>query len=278
MTQETALTTTTMSTAGHSELISGLPTAGRTELVATKAPARNQNPALVYLAGLGPGSRRTMAQALETVAELVNGGRCIDIDVFPWQELRFAHTAAIRAALAEKYRPATANKMLAALRGTLKAAWRLGQLDGETYQRAADIGNIKAETLPAGRALSSGELVALFRACGEDTSAAGARDAALVALLYAGGLRRSEAVALELDDYDTETGALTIRGGKGRKDRISYAQNGASIGYRGLARPPRPRVRRSDRPDRPEGHGDGAAHDRASGALTSCGREPHRPR
>jgi site-specific recombinase XerC len=50
--------------------------------------------------------------------------------------------------------------------------------------------------------------------------AAGARDAALVALLVAGGLRRSEAAALDLDDYDPETGALKVWG-KGGKERVA---------------------------------------------------------
>src|SRR5687768_13371733 len=35
-------------------------------------------------------------------------------------------------------------------------------------------------------------------------------------------------VSLDLQDYQPETGALTIRGGKGRKDRIVYASNGSA--------------------------------------------------
>jgi site-specific recombinase XerD len=46
---------------------------------------------------------------------------------------------------------------------------------------------------------------------------------AVVTLLYGCGLRRSEAVALDLADYDAEAGEVRVWGAKGRKDRITYA-------------------------------------------------------
>ncbi len=64
-----------------------------------------------------------MRQALDTIAKLVN--READALTLPWAALRFQHTAAIRVRLEKRYASATANKMLSALRGTLKAAWRL---------------------------------------------------------------------------------------------------------------------------------------------------------
>lgn len=190
------------------------------------APARtakpSQHPAAVYLAGLaeGPG-RVSMLSTLRVVAGILGNG---DVETTPWAELRFSHVAALRSKLAETYAPATCNKALAAVRGTLKAAWRLGLMDGEDYRRVADVGNVKGSRLPAGRALDGGELRALFAACADSTPA-GARDAAAFSLMFGAGLRRAEAAAVQVADYDAETGALRVLG-KGNKERTCYLANG----------------------------------------------------
>src|SRR6202022_408889 len=101
---------------------------------------------------------------------LVSGGRA-DSRTLRWEGLRYQHTQAIRAKLAETYAPATVNKLLAALRGVLKECWRLGLTSAESYHRATDIRAIKSSTLPRGRALSSGELRAIFEACADRTKA-----------------------------------------------------------------------------------------------------------
>ena len=89
---------------------------------------------------------------------------------------------------------------------------------------ARAVPNVKGSRLPAGRALDGGELRALFAAC-QDGTAAGARDAAAFALMFGCGLRRAEAVAADLADYDPESGALTVVG-KGNRQRRVYAPNG----------------------------------------------------
>ncbi len=192
----------------------------------------DQHPVAVYLASLSAGSRRSMAGALKVMAQLVSGGRC-DAHTLPWQQLRFQHTMAIRAALSEKYAPASANHHLAALRGVLKACWNLDLMPTEAYHRAVHLPTVRGETLPRGRALASGELRALFSLCMECANRearvrpAGVRDAAFLGVLYGSGLRRSEAVALDAGDYNAENGALTVKRGKGRKARITYLPTGA---------------------------------------------------
>lgn len=146
----------------------------------------------------------------------------------PWHGLRYQHTAALRAALADRYAPASVNKALAALRGVLKEAWRLGLMGAEDYQRAADVAVVRGNTLPRGRALSRQELSRIIAVCARDGRPSGVRDAAMLALLYNAGLRRFEAVALMLSDYDPQTGALTVLRGKGNKTRIVYVANGAA--------------------------------------------------
>jgi integrase len=186
-----------------------------------------ENAALVFLASQNSKrGRSTQRQSLEVIANMATGSP--DILACNWAGLRFQHTAAIRARLAERYSAATANRMLSALRGTLQAAWRLGQMTGEDYYKARDVDSVRGETLPAGRALSAGEIAALMAACENDPTAAGARDAALIATMYPGGLRRGEVADLALADYDPETGALTVRHGKRNKARINYLSNGAA--------------------------------------------------
>lgn len=203
------------------------------ELVLVESLPADQNPAAVYIARLtSETSRYTMRNALNTVTDILNPDlsdlvpeseqdqryRLID-----WAKLRFQHTAALKARLMDQYKPATANKLLAALRGVLEAAFDLGLMNAEDYQRARKVKNVKNETLPVGRDVAQTEIAALLKVCREDTNQdAGVRDAAILIVLWRCGLRRSELVGLDLSDYDTDTRRLTIRSGKGRKDRTAF--------------------------------------------------------
>ena len=182
----------------------------------------DQNPALVYLASLGPSSRRTMRSALDTIARLVSGGEAT-AETLPWHTLRRQHSAAVRAALASRYGVRTANRMLAALRGVLREALELGLMDAESFQRASRIKTIRGKPAPAGRALEREELRALFASCagGETAASIDVRDAALLAVLYGAGLRRAEVVQLDVNDLAMESGALVVHG-KGNKVRLAY--------------------------------------------------------
>src|SRR6476661_8854732 len=86
-----------------------------TALVRATLPAE-PHPALVYLAQLSPGSRRTMRTALNTIAELLGvtpvvhetdsarRRRVVETLLYcDWAGLRYPHTLALRTLLAERY-------------------------------------------------------------------------------------------------------------------------------------------------------------------------------
>ena len=192
-------------------------------IVTVPEPA-DRNPAAVYLAGKPSAvGRRGLRRSLERAAEILTSGLTTDAFAVHWAEVRYQHVMALRSLLIEgDAKPATINHVLAAVRGVIRDAWRLGLIDAETKERIVDIKSVSASTLPAGRHVGVGEIRRLFEICG--ATLVGARDAAMLALLYGCGLRRSEAVALTLADY--QDGAVKVRTGKGRKERIVYSANG----------------------------------------------------
>ena len=202
---------------------------------AAPTAAAGGGPVTVYLARLTlVESRRAMATSLELLAELLIDGQPAERTerarrrqagtplamAVPWHELRYGHTQALRSWLAEHCSPAAANRHLAALRGVLREAWRLGLMNGEDLARAIDLANVPGTSLAAGRYVEDGEVRRLVAACLADDSPGGRRDAAVLAALFAGGLRRAEVVALDIDDYDAPTGRLTVTG-NGRRQRHS---------------------------------------------------------
>ena len=184
-------------------------------------------PACVYLASIAESSRRPMGQGLNVIANILG---IDDYTAVPWGAIRYNISQAIRTQLAERYSAATANRHLSALRGVLKEAWRLGYMSAEDYQRAIDLKPVKGTKVnqaESGRHLDSGEIKGLINAC-LDGSKAGLRDAAIIAVGYGCGLRRSEISGLAIQDYDQDKSSLLVRQGKGNKQRVVYLPTGAT--------------------------------------------------
>lgn len=106
-------------------------------LVAEQVVPLDRHPVAVYLAGLAVGSRRTQTAALRIIAMVV-AAAATEVTL-PWYCLDYAHTSAIRAKLTERFALATANRMLAAMRGVLKAAFKLGLIDSDRMTRACSV-------------------------------------------------------------------------------------------------------------------------------------------
>jgi integrase/recombinase XerD len=130
--------------------------------------------------------------------------------------------------------PTTLSRKIACLRSFYGHLRREAAID---HDPTADVrGPRKPQRLP--RVLSRDEVARLL-AAPRGSGPLAARDRALLELMYACGLRASEAVALELGDVDLHEGLLRARG-KGSKERIVPIGRQALVAvraYSGSARP-----------------------------------------
>jgi site-specific recombinase XerD len=211
-------------------------------------PPTSQSPYLVYLATLDSDeSRRAMAGCLDRIVVILHpataeiGQQGI---YFPWGNLRYQHTAAIRAALqrqesqgrdgspARPWSASYVNKHLSALRGVMEQAWMLGQMSAEDFHRAKAVKNVKGHRVPVGRSIASPEIRSLLAACLGEGTLTGTRDAAIVAVFHSTGLRREELAMASRPDYDPGARTLLITG-KGNKQRDVYVHEDAAV-YLGM--------------------------------------------
>lgn len=199
----------------------------QSDIVLTHPVLLTLHPAAVYLSSLTSGSRRTMRKALDVIARMLTNDASMNALSLDWSKLRSPYVAAIRSVLMEQYAPATANRMLCALRRTLKEAQRLGFISADEYARLVDFKSVRGDSPLRGRVLKPSEIATLLENCRRDTDLIGDRDAALIAILAGSGLRRSEAVALDLADFDAAAGSMQVLAGKGKKVRTVYLPSGA---------------------------------------------------
>lgn len=93
------------------------------------------------------------------------------------------------------------------------------QVKGDSQKRYALERPLKETKLPT--ILSEEEVIAIFKVCEN------LKHKAMLYLIYAAGLRRSELINLRLVDMDVHRKMITIRGGKGKKDRITLLSDKA---------------------------------------------------
>lgn len=168
------------------------------------------NPAVIYLAGLGATSRATEASRLKAIARILTDGQKSAREI-AWHKLDQIQIGVLRSSLQQRYSPTSANGMLTVLRSVLKACWREGLLTQEQLEKLIDFRPVPGNVMRQGRMLSDDEIEKLSK------STTNARDSALVALVFEGGLRRGEIVKLQLTDYSKRS--VQVRKAKHGKTR-----------------------------------------------------------
>ena len=172
-----------------------------------------------YLDSLTPNTRKTYAHILESIARTLSNGKR-DARTIRWESLNFRDDLKLLASLQEGVTPKTANLRLTVYRQWVKAMRRMKLIPMDRVEDMGEVKNLSGHALPAGRALSVDEVNLVLDHCEAKQTPKGLRDCALVSVLYGSGMRRGEAIALQLADYRPgQSPELIIRGGKGRKDR-----------------------------------------------------------
>jgi len=138
--------------------------------------------------------------------------------------------AGLRAWLAACHARGCSRATLARKQSALRAFFRWARAGGHVERDPTR--GLRAPRQPRRlpRFLRPAEIEALMQA--PDDSPAGLRDRAVLELLYASGLRASEAVALDVADLDLEEGEVRVRAGKGRRERIALIGGAAADALR----------------------------------------------
>ena len=197
----------------------------------------DEDPVPAYLESLAPGSRPAQWLAVKRIVGISSRGD-VEVKNFEWAALNSREVVRLRRYLVEHLAPATGRRYLSALRGVIEMAWQLKLIDGEKLARLTHkriLKPIRGESSPPGRALDRREVIRLFNHCAADVTLASPRDAAILALLYGGGLRRLEVINLDVEDIDLEAGEILVSG-KGRRERRVPLPDGAIVAIRGWLR------------------------------------------
>lgn len=181
-----------------------------------------QNPLLQYMARLAPSSQLTMRYILQDAADRLGFDDC-DIAEVPWHLLEPGHVTSLVAALrSDGYAPNTSSLYVNAIRGVMNEAWRLSLISHDQLLKIRTVKPAGGSRLPPGRNLRRSLIRELMEVCAADPRPQGLRDAAIIALLYGTGMRKSESVNLTLGQVDFQERSLQVVG-KGNRQLIKYA-------------------------------------------------------
>ncbi|WP_229635548.1 site-specific integrase [Pseudomonas syringae] len=186
------------------------------------SPGQPPSPLTLYLARLAPSSRVTMTYVLQDAADRL-GMADIDIHDVPWHCVEPGHVTALVATLrADDYAPNTTSLYVNAIRGVMNEAWRQNLISHDQLLKIRSVKPVSGTRLSKGKNIRRTLIRELMEVCAADPRPQGRRDAAIIAILYGSGMRKSESVNVNLAQVDFFERSLQVLG-KGNKQLIKYA-------------------------------------------------------
>ena len=200
-------------------------------IVAEQQVIDNTNPVIAYMSDKSRGSIATIKGSLQVVTQILTNNESNDYLALEWNTLTPEIAMYLRTKLSERYEFNSANKTLSFVRGIFDKCHELGLVEAERYLRVkATLKNIKGQKTLTGRRVSPKEIDQLTNAC--PATPKGARDKAILWVMYSCALRRAEVASLQMDDLDLEKRLLTVAGAKGNKTQDMRLSDGVA-GYIG---------------------------------------------
>ena len=181
----------------------------------------------LYLDPLTPNSRRRQEKALTRLAKLMSFPHTSD-DCWScqWHQIPVTAYATLHRTMGEQYSANTANADRAAVRKVLSTARKLGLMDAFEAELAIEVMSaFKGTRVPRRQYLEPEEAAAMFAACDLDDPSE-ARDACLLALLYAGAMRGGEGRGIALEDVNFTANTVLVTG-KGNRQRHVQLTSGS---------------------------------------------------
>ena len=145
------------------------------------------------------------------------------LGVASWRSIEAPHLLQYEASLGPKIARTTAQRRISGLRSFLKFLKR--NSEGPKADLPSTAGFKKPKTLP--KALTHDHMKSLLD-LPDISKANGLRDRALMELIYGAGLRVSEAVELEVAEFDFETRAVRVLGKRGKARRVPLPEETAA--------------------------------------------------
>lgn len=166
-----------------------------------------------YLSGFGPGSRPTIRSALGQAAEVLGwssvAGR---LENLPWHTLTADHLVHLKEAWESRLEPSTTSLYMHAVRGLAQSCLVHGLITSEAYVLLKFVKVPKSSNkVGRGRSVEKKYRDDLIANCLSDDRLQGVRDAAIIALLFGSGIRRSEAANLLDQNINIDSGEIVLK-------------------------------------------------------------------
>ena len=141
----------------------------------------------------------------------------------PFHTLSYAQLESLKQArLIEGSSSRTINHLLCAIRGIAKIAFLSGLITEKQWLQIQSIQTLKVFPSTRWNTLASNEVCSLLDSYRQDKRLIPVRNTAIMAVLLSTGLRRSELMALKIEQFDVDEFAIEVLRGKGGKPRVQY--------------------------------------------------------